>query len=163
MVGEVLLGYGEAKIVFYSSDSVLTVEPMKSKRWLMRRNTRTNAARLEMVQDLRDLIASAVDSKRTVVPRGAGHSYDAVRNANGMTLDLSLFRHVLDWSPEQGIIQVQPGVTIDELWRIVVGDGWWPEVLPSRLEATIGGCLAVNTIGANAWHTGSIGEYVQAF
>jgi decaprenylphospho-beta-D-ribofuranose 2-oxidase len=129
----------------------------------MRRNTRTNAARPKTVQELQDLIASAVAGRRSVVPSGAGHSYDAVRSANEMTLDLSLFQHVLDWNLEQGIIQVQPGVTIDELWRTVVGGGWWPEVLPSRLEATIGGCLAVNTSGANAWHTGSLGEYVQAF
>src|SRR2546421_4413443 len=120
MIGKVLLGYGEAKIFFYSSDDVLTVAPMMSKRWLMRRNIRANVARPETVQDLQDLIASAVASNRTVVPSGAGHSYNAIRNANGMILDLSLFRYVLAWNPEQGIIQVQPGVTIDKLWRTVV-------------------------------------------
>lgn len=129
----------------------------------MRRNTRINAARPETVQDLQDVIASAASSNRTVVPRGAGFSYDAVLNSNGMTLDLSLFRRVLDWNSEQGIIRVQPGVTIDELWRTVVGNGWWPGVLPSKKEATIGGCLALNTSGANAWHAGSMGDYVLAF
>ena len=129
----------------------------------MRRNTRTNDVRPETIQELQDIIASAIDSGRVVVPRGAKHSYDAILNSNGMTLDLSLFRQILNWDPERGIIKVQPGVTVEQLWRTVVGSGWWPGVLPSKMEATIGGCLALNTHGANAWYAGSIGEHVCAF
>jgi decaprenylphospho-beta-D-ribofuranose 2-oxidase len=129
----------------------------------MRRNTWANAVQPETINDLQELIASAIARHQTVVPRGGGHSYDAARNSNGMTLDLTLFRDILAWDREQGIITVEPGVTIDELLRTVVGSGWWPGVLPSKREATIGGCLALNACGANAWHAGSIGEYVSAF
>jgi len=80
-----------------------------------------------------------------------------------MALDLSLFRRILDWDPRRGIIKVEPGVMVDELWRTTIESGWWPGVLPSRLESTIGGCLALNIYGANAWHAGSIGEHVRAF
>ncbi len=129
----------------------------------MRRNTWANAVQPETINDLQELIASAIARHQTVVPRGGGHSYDAARNSNGMTLDLTLFRDILAWDREQGIITVEPGVTIDELLRTVVGSEWWPGVLPSKREATIGGCLALNACGANAWHAGSIGEYVSAF
>ncbi len=129
----------------------------------MRRNTWTNAVQPETIKDLQELIASAIARRQTVVPRGGGHSYDAAHNSNGMTLDLSLFRRILDWDPRRGIIKVEPGVVVDELWRTVVGSGWWPGVLPSKMEATIGGCLALNSYGANAWHGGSIGEHVHAF
>lgn len=128
----------------------------------MRRNTRTNVARPKTVQELQGSIRDAVNGGLTVVPSGTGHSYEAISNANEMILDLSLLREI-DWNPRQGIIRVQPGVTIDKLWRTVIGDGKWPEVLPSRLEATVGGCLAANCSGANGWHAGSLGEYVQSF
>ncbi|MFL5590582.1 MAG: FAD-dependent oxidoreductase [Ktedonobacteraceae bacterium] len=129
----------------------------------MRLNTCTNAARPKTIQHLQDLIASAISQGQTVVPRGGGHNYDAALNSNGMALDLSLFRRILDWDPRRGIIKVEPGVMVDELWRTTIGSGWWPGVLPSRMESTIGGCLALNIYGANAWHAGSIGEHVRAF
>jgi decaprenylphospho-beta-D-ribofuranose 2-oxidase len=129
----------------------------------MRRITRANTVRPATDRDIQDLIVSAVASKQTVVPSGAGYGNDAVRNANGITLDLSLLRNVLHWDPEQEFIRVQPGVTIDNLWRTIIGKGRWLEVLPSRMEATIGGCLSLNCTGANAWHAGSIGDYVSSF
>ena len=109
----------------------------------MRLNTCTNAVRPETIQDLQELIASAISHSQTVMPRGGGHSYDAALNSNGMALDLSLFRHILDWDPRRGIVKVEPGVMVDELWRTTIGSGWWPGVLPSRIESTIGGCLAL--------------------
>src|SRR5690348_3055173 len=129
-----------------------------SKRWLMRRNTRVDAAKPETVQELQRLIRLA--GVRPIVPGGARRDYDAVNNANGMLLDLSLLREVHS-DFQQEIIHVQPGVTIDRLWRTAIGNGWWPEVLPSRLEATVGACLAANISGANGWHAGSLGELVQ--
>lgn len=129
----------------------------------MRRNPWTNAVQPETIQDLQELIASARARHQTVALRGRGHSYDAARNSHGMTLDLSLFRHIIDWNREQGIIKVEPGVTVGALLRAVVGSGWWPGVLPLKREATLGGCLALNASGINAWHAGSIGEYISAF
>ena len=128
----------------------------------MRQNIRPNAARPETVQELQDRIQAAADGGLTIVPSGTGHSYDAVGNANEMMLDLSLLRGI-ERTPGQETIRVQPGVTIDRLWRAVIGDGRWPEVLPSRLEATVGGCLAANYSGANGWHAGSLGDSVQSF
>src|SRR5438270_598743 len=129
----------------------------------MKLNTWTNAVQPKTIQHLQDLIVTTKSYGQTVVPRDGGHSYDAVLNSNGMALDLSLLRHILEWDPRRGIIKVEPGVMVDELWRTVVGSGWWPGVLPSRMEATIGGCLALNIYDANAWHAGSIGEHVRAF
>ena len=141
---------------------VLDVALMMSKRWLMRENARANVERPGTVQELQSLIASAGIEGRTVVTDSAWRIYDAVNNENTMILDLSLLREV-NWNPEQEIIQVQPGVTIDKLWRTVIGNGKWPEVLASWLEASIADCLAVNTSGSNGWYAGSLGEHVQSF
>src|SRR5437016_4498022 len=98
----------------------------------MRRNPWTNTPQPETIQDLQELIAYASAHHQTVVPRGGGLSYDAARNSNGMTLDFSLFRHVLSWDPGRGRITVEPGVTVDQLWRTVVGSEWRLGVLPSE-------------------------------
>jgi decaprenylphospho-beta-D-ribofuranose 2-oxidase len=51
-------------------------------------------------------------------------------------------------------------VTLREIVRIALADRWWLAVTPSTAEATIGGCVAMNVNGKNAWKCGSFGEYV---
>jgi len=109
------------------------------------------------------LLSLARSYHRTVVLRGGGHSYyDATLNTEEITIDLSQMRRVLAWDPEQGIIQVEPGVTIGDLWRATMADGWWCVVAPGTMGATLGGCLSMNVHGRNAWKNGSIGEQVLA-
>ncbi len=115
------------------------------------------------VEEIRELLSLARSHQRTVVLRGGGHSYyDATLNAEEITIDLSQMRRVLAWNPEQGIIQVEPGVTIGDLWRATMADGWWCIVAPGTMGATLGGCLSMNVHGRNAWKNGSIGEQVLA-
>ncbi len=97
----------------------------------------------------------------SVIPHGAGHSYtDAALNTNGVIIDLTGMRRILSWDPEQGIMRVESGVTLRDMARVAIVDGWWPAVTPSTAEATIGGCVALNVTGKNAWKCGSFGEHV---
>ena len=57
-------------------------------------------------------------------------------------------------------MQVEPGVTLRDVIRVALPDGWWPPVTPSTAEVTIGGCVAMNITGRNAWKCGSFGEHV---
>lgn len=107
----------------------------------------------------------ALDAARahglSVIPRGAGHSYtDAALNTNGIVLDVTCMRRILAWDPQRGIMQVEPGVTVREMVYIALADGWWPAVTPSTAEATIGGCVAMNVTGKNAWKCGAFGEHL---
>jgi decaprenylphospho-beta-D-ribofuranose 2-oxidase len=114
--------------------------------------------------EIREVLALARASGRSVAPRGAGNSYnDAALNAEGIVLDLSHMRHVLAWDAESGVIAVEPGVTVRDLWRTMLPDGWWPVVVPGTMGPTIGGCAAMNVHGKNAWKAGPIGEYIRAF
>ena len=116
------------------------------------------------VEEIGAVLDVARQRGRTVAPRGAGYSYtDAALNEGGIVLDLSHMCHVLAWDATQGIITVEPGVTIRMLWQTVVADGWWPPVVPGTMGPTIGGCLGMNIHGKNAWRMGSIGEHVLAF
>src|SRR5688572_31757177 len=100
----------------------------------------------------------------SIAPRGAGRSYgDAALNAGQVVLDLQRMSRVLAWDPLTGIITVEPGVTIEQLWHYTLEDGWWPPVVPGTMRPTLGGCLGMNIHGKNNYHTGPFGEHVLAF
>lgn len=96
--------------------------------------------------------------------RGAGRSYgDASINTGEIVLDLQRMNRVLDWDPESGVIEIEPGVTIEQLWKYTLEDGWWLPVVPGTMFPTLGGCLASNVHGKNNWQAGTLGEHVVGF
>lgn len=95
-----------------------------------------------------------------VALRGAGCSYgDAALRGDSVILDLSDMDRVLSWDPETGIAEVEPGVSIGALWRLAIGDGWWPPVVTGTMDPTVGGALAMNVHGRNNWRRGTLGEH----
>jgi decaprenylphospho-beta-D-ribofuranose 2-oxidase len=116
------------------------------------------------VRDIAGIMQALTTARRwglSVIPHGAGHSYtDAALNSNGVIIDVTGMRRILSWDPERGIMQVEPGVTLCDMVRVALVDRWWPAVTPSTAEATIGGCVAMNVNGKNAWKCGSFGEHL---
>lgn len=115
-----------------------------------------------------DGIRAVFDVARThgvpVALRGNGRSYgDAAYLAEAIALDLTRMNRILDWNPQTGIITVEPGVTVRELWRYVVGDGWLPPVVPGTMYPTLGGALAMNIHGKNHFKHGTLGEHTISF
>jgi FAD/FMN-containing dehydrogenase len=113
-------------------------------------------------------VSEAIDAARAagvpVVPRGGGCSYgDAAFMPEAVVLDLSRMTGVLSWDPQTGIIEVEPGVTVEQLWRHTLADGWWPPVVTGTMEPTVGGCLAMNVHGKNNWVRGTMGEHCLDF
>jgi decaprenylphospho-beta-D-ribofuranose 2-oxidase len=126
--------------------------------------TERSSCRIVKAQDSED-IAQALDSARgqgiSVIPHGAGHSFtDAALNTHGIVIDVTDMRRIISWDPQCGIMQVEPGVTVCDVVRVAQPDGWWLVVVPSTAEATIGGCVAMNVTGKNAWKCGPFGEHV---
>jgi len=96
--------------------------------------------------------------------RGAGRSYgDAALAGGGVVLDFQRMNRILEWDPDTGVITVEPGVTIEDLWRYILEDGWWSPVMPGTMFPTIGGCLGANIHGKNNWKKGTLGEHVLSF
>ncbi len=101
---------------------------------------------------------------RTVALRGAGRSYgDAALNAENLLLDLTRMNRILDWDPGTGVVRVEPGVTIRQLWQYAIEDGWWPPVVPGTMFATLGGAAAMNIHGKNNFRVGPIGDHILQF
>lgn len=113
------------------------------------------------VTAISQVLADARMQGRTVIPRGAGHSYtDAALNTDDIVLDLSPMRRILAWDAERGVMRVEPGVTLREVTALAWRDGWWPTIAPSTSAVTIGGCVAMNVTGKNAWKCGCFGDHV---
>jgi FAD/FMN-containing dehydrogenase len=116
------------------------------------------------VADLRTILATARTTGRTVGFRGGGYSYgDASLNNENVLVKFSRMNRILDWDPASGIIRVEPGVTMHQLWRYVLGDGWWPPVVTGTMKITIGGGAGMNVHGKNAWKVGPLGDHILAF
>ena len=97
----------------------------------------------------------------SVVPRGSGHSYtDAALNTSGVVIDTTPMRQILSWNPAQGMMRVEPGVTVRDVVQIAWKDGWWPAASPSTPAVTVGGCAAMNVNGRNAWKCGPFGASI---
>jgi len=100
----------------------------------------------------------------TVNARGGGRSYnDAALNGGGILLDLTAMTGILEWNPASGLVRCEPGVTLEQLWKKVLPDGWWPPVVSGTMFTTLGGCLAANIHGKNNFRMGPIGEQVVTF
>jgi decaprenylphospho-beta-D-ribofuranose 2-oxidase len=131
--------------------------------WSMTERSPCHIIKAQNISDIRHALTMAREQGLSVIPHGAGHSYtDAAFNTNGIIIDVTEMRRVLAWDAEQGIMQVEPGATLREVVRVALPDRWWPVVTPSTADATIGGCIAMNVNGKNAWKCGSFGEHVQS-
>jgi decaprenylphospho-beta-D-ribofuranose 2-oxidase len=116
------------------------------------------------IEQVAGLFAKARQRGTSLTFRGAGRSYgDAALNSGGVVVDLQRMNRVLEWDPDSGRITVEPGVTIEQLWKYTLEDGWWPAVVPGTMFPTLGGCLGANIHGKNNWQVGTIGEQVCAY
>ncbi len=96
--------------------------------------------------------------------RGAGRSYgDASLLAENICLDLTRMDRILDWDPMTGIVQVEPGVSLRQLWQHVIGDGWWPPVVSGTMFVSMGGAAGMNFHGKNNFAMGPIGDHILEF
>ncbi len=106
-------------------------------------------------------LEAARDQHLTVIPHGAGHSYtDAALNSNAVVIDVTPMRRILAWDAGRGIMRVEPGVTLRDMVQESWKDGWWPYAAASTPEVTMGGSVAMNVNGKNAWKDGPFGAHV---
>lgn len=121
----------------------------------------SNVFRPESVEGVQDVLELARRSSRPVAMRGGGQSYgDASLVDKGIVLDLSKMDKVLAWDPETGIADLEPGVTIEKLWKHIIADGYWPPVVSGTMYTTMGGCAAMNIHGKNNFCQGTFGEHI---
>lgn len=132
--------------------------------WGMNTSVLSYVYRPTTVEGIREIYALARKHGKTIGMRGGGRSYgDASLAAENISLDLSRMNRVLEWNPKTGVIAIEPGVTLRQLWQYCVGDGWWPPVVSGTMFVTMGGAAAMNYHGKNNFKMGPIGEHILEF
>jgi len=125
---------------------------------------RARVLRPRSVEEIADAFEVARRDGVSLGLRGAGCSYgDASVNEGGHTLDISGMNRILAWDPETGIADLEGGVTIEELWKHILADGYWPKVVSGTMFPTVAGTSAMNIHGKNNFKVGTFGDNVLDF
>jgi decaprenylphospho-beta-D-ribofuranose 2-oxidase len=131
------------------------------------------------VADLRELLSGA--HPRGITCRGLGRSYgDSSLNSGGtvcVTRDDSVHKRIrnrgnqasqmgglyaLELDSLDGTARVGAAVSIEDLLRVSIPQGWFVPVTPGTRFVTIGGAIAADVHGKNHHRDGTFGQHVKS-
>ncbi|QUH05695.1 FAD-binding oxidoreductase [Saccharopolyspora erythraea] len=124
--------------------------------------TAPTTARVVSTPDV-EVIARAVREagERGVIARGLGRSYgDVSQNAGGTVIDMTALNRIHDIDRDKAVVDVDAGVSLDQLMRAALPHGLWVPVLPGTRQVTIGGAIGCDIHGKNHHSHGSFGNHV---
>jgi decaprenylphospho-beta-D-ribofuranose 2-oxidase len=113
----------------------------------------------------RDTDDAKGDIKRgEVIARGLGRSYgDQAVNENNFVVICTKLNHFLHWDEQEGILECEAGVSLEEIITYFGPKGWLPMICPGTKFVTVGGAIA-NDIHGKAHHIdGSFVNCVLSF
>lgn len=132
--------------------------------WGMAVHSYSNVFRPREADEIRDAFDFVRRTGRKLALRGGGCSYgDASILHDGVVLDLTQMNRILSWDSKSGLIEIEPGVTLQQLWQTIISSGWWPPVVSGTMFTTIGGCCSMNIHGKNNFKVGPFGNHVLEF
>ena len=132
--------------------------------WGMAAGDYSRVLRPRTVEEIIAVLDVARREGVTLGPRGAGNSYgDASMNGAGHVIDVRRMDRILAFDRETGIANVEPGVTVEKLWKHILPLGWWPKVVSGTMFPTLAGAAAMNIHGKNNYAVGTIGDAILDF
>jgi FAD/FMN-containing dehydrogenase len=99
-----------------------------------------------------------------LLPHGLGRSYgDSCLCDGGTLLRTRGLDRLLAFDAEAGRLEVEAGVSLDEINRFALPRGWFLPVVPGTKFVTVGGAIANDVHGKNHHRQGTFGRHVRWF
>jgi decaprenylphospho-beta-D-ribofuranose 2-oxidase len=128
------------------------------------RTAATRAALLRPRDPAELAAALAAADGRGVIARGLGRAYgDAAQNAGGLVLDTTGLTAVRAFDGERGLLTAGAGLSLGDLARFALPNGWFSPVMPGTSHVTLGGALAADVHGKNHHADGAFSAHVESF
>jgi FAD/FMN-containing dehydrogenase len=97
------------------------------------------------------------------LPFGNGRSYGDSCHSDGVLLDTRGLNALIAFDPVTGVLRVEPGLLLSDLFPIIIPAGWFVPVTPGTQFVTIGGAIANDVHGKNHHRRGTFGCHVRCF
>jgi FAD/FMN-containing dehydrogenase len=118
-------------------------------------------ARPENEAACRESLTFCRQNRLSVCARGGGFSYgDIILNDRNVLLDTSKMSRILDFDERRGLITVEPGVRIIDIFRTVLHRRLTLAASPSESTITVAGAIGANVNGKDGWRMGNFGDQV---
>src|SRR5262245_36078716 len=90
------------------------------------------------------------------IARGAGLSFSSASFGPAtVTVDLRAFNRILDFDATNGVVEVEMGLSLGELFHFLKKRDFYLPVQPGYPAITVGGCIAADVHGKNAARDGT--------
>ncbi|AZA10459.1 FAD-binding oxidoreductase [Corynebacterium gerontici] len=151
------------------ASGAFTTEAKKLTGWGRTAPTTAEVLATDDVEKLQEAVRRVAEQndgkpahlKRGVIARGMGRSYgDPAQNAGGLVVDMQPLNKIHSIDPDSALVDVDGGVTLDQLMKAALPYGLWVPVLPGTRQVTIGGAIGPDIHGKNHHSAGSFGDHV---
>jgi decaprenylphospho-beta-D-ribofuranose 2-oxidase len=101
--------------------------------------------------------------KKNCIARGLGRSYGDSSIQPNKTVVTTKLNNIINFNEKTGILESECGVSIKQLNKLIINEGWFLPVTPGSKNITLGGMIATNVHGKNHHKVGGFGKYVISF
>jgi FAD/FMN-containing dehydrogenase len=102
------------------------------------------------------------NSKKPGLPYGNGRSYgDVCLTNSGPLWRTRTLDHFIAFDTVSGVLRCEAGVTLQEINRLTLPQGWFLPVIPGTQFATLGGAVANDVHGKNHHRRGTLGRHIR--
>lgn len=111
----------------------------------------------------REAVSFCKRNNLSICPRGGGYSYgDIILNDQNVILDTSKLDRILEFDESTGLMVVEPGVRMIDIFKRILHLRLALAAIPSESTITVAGAIGGNVNGKDGWRLGNFGDQVVA-